>query len=141
MLLSRTESFWQRWARRALGAAIPLCLLTSGAFSLGCGTRDHDKAYDREVHALALRIEALPSNAALSAEVERRLPRVRNDPARVIGETSEKVGALALGPPRVPGLFYRSHAWTGADLAGVSAWLGREVVLVETGEVDTVTSN
>lgn len=141
MRISRRESLWQRWARRAQSAALSLCLLTSGAFSLGCGTRDDDRAYDREVHALALRIEAVPSNAALSAEVERRLPRVRNDLARVIGEISEKIDALGLVPLRVPGLFYRSHAWTGADLAGVSAWLGREVVLVETGEVDTVTNN
>ena len=56
-------------------------------------------------------------------------------------EISQKLDALGLVPLRVPGLFYRSHAWTGADLAGVPAWLGREVALIETGEVDTVESN
>jgi len=139
--LSRKGSYHRRWTRRAQRAGLSVFLLASGAFSLGCGIREDDDAYDREVRALEVRIEGVPSNAALAAEVEKRLSRVRRDPARAIGEISQKLDALGLVPLRVPGLFYRSHAWTGADLAGVSAWLGREVVLIETGEVDTVKSN
>jgi hypothetical protein len=106
--------------------------------SQGCGVGEDDPAYDRDVRALEMRIEGVPSNAALAAEVDRRLSRVRRDAASVIGEISQKFDGLGLVPLRVPGLFYRSHAWTGADLAGVSALLQREIPLVETGEVDTV---
>lgn len=126
-----------RRPRTACTAALVL-LLASVALAQGCERREDDPAYDREVRALRLRIEGVPSNAALAAEVGRRLARVHQDPMRVIGEISQKMDALGLVPLRVPGLFYRSHAWTGADLAGVSALLQREVPLVETGEVDTV---
>jgi hypothetical protein len=127
--------------RRAPSGVLGAVLLASCTLSIGCGIREDDAAYDREVRALEIRIEGTPSNSALAAEVRKRLSLVHQDPARAIEEISQKLDALRLVPLRVPGLFYRSHAWTGADLAGVQAWLGREVVLIETGEVDTVESN
>jgi hypothetical protein len=128
-----------RRARTARTRLLAVVLLPSCAFSLGCTPfADVDDAYNREVHALEVRIEGTPPNAELAAEVQGRLSRVRSDPSRAASEISQRLDALGLVPLRVPGLFYRSHAWTGADLAGVQVWLGREVVLVETGETDTV---
>jgi hypothetical protein len=127
--------------RRAERMAIAVLFLAGGVVSSVCGIREDDAAYDREVRALKLRIEGVPSNAALASEVRRRLSRIHEDPAGTVGEISQELDALDLVLLRVPGLFYRSHAWTGADLAGVSALLGREVALIETGEVDTVERN
>ncbi|HYB12303.1 MAG TPA: hypothetical protein VEG67_02460 [Myxococcota bacterium] len=127
--------------RRAGCTALAALLLAGAAFLLGRGPREGGDDYDREVRALETRIEGVPSNAALADRVRKRRDEVHKDPAGVIGEISAKLDALGLVPLRVPGLFYRSHTWTGADLAGVQAWLGREVLLVETGEVDTVESN
>ena len=141
MPTSRNGSQRRGGTRRAPRGVLAAFLLASCAFSIDCGSRDDDAAYDREVRALEVRIEGTPSNSALAAEVRKRLRLVRDDPAGAIGEISQKLDALDLVPLRVPGLFYRSHAWTGADLAGVQAWLGREVVLIETGEVGTVESN
>jgi hypothetical protein len=141
MPISRNGSRSRRGARSVWSGVLALFLVASCAFSIGCGIREDDEAYDRGVRALEVRIEGTPSNAALAAEVRKRLSRIREDPARAIGEISQKLDVLGLVPLRIPGLFYRSHAWTGADLAGVQAWLGREVALVETGEMDTVESN
>lgn len=138
---ARKASKRRRWTRGPWIAALAISFLAGCAFSFGCGNREEGDAYDREVRALEARIEGAPSNSALAAKVQERLSRVRKDPARVVREISQKLDALDLVPLRVPGLFYRSHAWTGADLAVVPAWLGREVALIETGEVDTVESN
>ncbi|HBZ68609.1 MAG TPA: hypothetical protein DEP35_02185 [Deltaproteobacteria bacterium] len=128
------------WTGRAGKAGLAISLLASGALPPGCGGQERDP-YDREVRALEARIESAPSNAALAQKVHRRLSRIRQDPGRFVGEISQRLDAMGLVPLRVPGLFYRSHAWTGADLAGVEAWLGRQVALIETGEVDTVENN
>jgi len=141
MQRSRSIPKHRSWSTSAGRVALAALLLAGGAFPSACGIAEDDDSYDRRVRALELRIEGAPSNAALAADVHRRLSRVRETPAQVVSEISKKLDALGLVVLRVPGLFYRTHAWTGADLAGVQVWLGREVALVETGEVDTVESN
>jgi hypothetical protein len=93
------------------------------------------------VEALATRIESSPPNAALTRRVDERLRRLRQDAGAATDQIRAALDRLELVPLRVPGLFYRSHAWTGADLARSEVWLGRPVALVETGEVDTVARN
>ena len=108
---------------------------------LGCARDDEGEAYDRAVHVLAERIAGTPANAALAAEVSARLDRARAAPGELAAGMRERLDTLRLEPLRVPGLFYRTHAWSGADLGRVEVWLGRPVTLVETGEVDTVERN
>jgi hypothetical protein len=93
------------------------------------------------VEALATSIEMSPPNAALTQRVDARLTQMREDPAAASAQIRAALERLGLVPLRVPGLFYRTHSWTGADLARSEVWLGRPVALVETGEVDTVERN
>ncbi len=107
----------------------------------GCTRDDDGAAYDREVRDLGERIAAAPENAALAERVNERLALARSAPGELAAGMRERLDALQLEPLRVPGLFYRTHAWSGADLERVEVWLGRPVALVETGEVDTVERN
>ena len=116
------------------------CLCVS-ILALACGREDDATAYDHSVEALATRIEGSPPNAALARLVDERVAQMRQDPASASDRIRAALERLGLVPLRVPGLFYRTHSWTGADLARSEVWLGRPVTLVETGEVDTVERN
>lgn len=107
----------------------------------GCAREDDAAAYDRAVRALAERVSGTPENTALADLVNARIARARAAPGELAAGMRERLDALQLEPLRIPGLFYRTHAWSGADLGRVEVWLGRPVTLVETGEVDTVERN
>ncbi len=97
--------------------------------------------YDRAVVALRERISGRAENAALARRVEQRIGLARERPSVVAARLRARMEALQIVPLRVPGLFYRAHPWTGADLSSIEATLGRPVALVETGEVDSVERN
>lgn len=96
---------------------------------------------DDDVRALRSEVETRPANAALAARVATRLDEVQTSPAAASSAIREQLDALHLVPLRVPGLFYRTHPRTGADLARVERVLGRPVTRVDTGEIDPVERN
>ncbi len=104
------------------------------------GTAD-DADYDAALAALAARIESKPANRDLARRLSAPLEAARRDPQAASAALRERIGRLGLVPLRVPGLFYETHRWTGADLAAVETWLDRPVAMLRTGEVATVEQN
>jgi 4-amino-4-deoxy-L-arabinose transferase-like glycosyltransferase len=100
-----------------------------------------DTSYDRRVEALAASLEGRPENASLRARVEAALDAITPDPAAANRALRQDLERAGLVPLRVPGLLYRTHPETGADLASVDRWLGGGVALVETGEAASVEEN
>jgi len=109
--------------------------------ALAACSRLGDASYDRELEALALRIEAQAGNAALAREVERGLGAARADPEGVRARIGALLDARGVAPLRVPGLLYESRPETGADLSAVERWLGAPVALTPTGERASVEAN
>lgn len=109
--------------------------------AIGACVRDEDAVYDDEVLALARRIESAPENAALAGAVRQREAEVAADPDAAAASARGRMASLGLATLRVPGLFWVSHRWTGADLSGVERWLGAPVPLVETDESGPVEDN
>lgn len=97
--------------------------------------------YDAGVASLAAVIEARPENASLARAWRVARSRVARDPAAARERLAGRLRAEGLALRRVPGLLYRSHPQTGADLRSLSTWLGQPVELVETDELGTVESN
>ncbi len=129
--MARSYTASQAAARAAaLLLAVLVCL--AGATGLS------DGAYDQALQALADRIESEPRNRSFRAAVERRLTGVHEESG---GEISRRLEALNIAPMRVPGLYYRSHPGSGADLSATENWLGQPVALVPTDELGTVEAN
>lgn len=97
--------------------------------------------YDARLAALARRIEARAPNRELARRVADRTRRIASDPAGAAREIRERLDALDLVLVRVPGLFYRSHPHTGADLRVIERAIAAPVSLLETDEVGTVEDN
>lgn len=110
------------------------------AGALACGQID-DASYDEALRSLQARIEGAAANQALAERVQVELARAQADPDDAVHRLRARLDELDLVPLRVPGLWYRTHPWTGADLSRAERWLGRPVALVETGEVASVEEN
>jgi hypothetical protein len=125
-----------------LGAGPGIAAAPARAAPAGeAGAAEGDGAYDARVDALRARVEARPETAALARAVAARLPDVARDPESIAARVRERIARLALSVRRVPGLFYVSHPWTGADLARIEGWLGLAAPLVATDELGTVDEN
>jgi hypothetical protein len=120
--------------RRRRGWAAALVLL-----ALGAGAEDG--AYDAALETLARELEARAENRELSERVAARAREARADLGAVRGSVTAALERQGLVPLRVPGLYWRSHPETGADLAVLETWLGRPVELVPTDEVGPVEEN
>jgi hypothetical protein len=97
--------------------------------------------YAQRVAALARELESAPRNADLSREWMAERARVARDPAAARLGLARDLEARGLLLRRVPGLLYRSHPETGADLAALAGWLGVPVGLIATDELGTVEAN
>ena len=120
--------------RRSWFRTIVICALACFA----CNPNTDDRAYDEASEALAKRIEAIPRNRGLREAVDQRLSKVDRGTGAII---ARRLGALRIAPLRVPGLLYRSHPESGADLSAVNSWLAQDVPLVPVDEVGTVEEN
>jgi hypothetical protein len=105
------------------------------------GATAQELDYRDRVAALARAIEAEPRNAALARAWEAERARVRRDPAAARLGLARDLDARSLVLRRVPGMLYRTHPETGADLAALDGWLGVPVRLVATDELGTVEAN
>ncbi len=114
---------------------------TLAGLVLSSATAASTGAYDQRMATLAERIEALPENASLARTWGRARARVERDPDAARARLAARLRVAELSLLRVPGLLYRTHPETGADLRGLSAWLGQPVALVETDELGTVEAN
>ena len=111
------------------------------ALATASGQTSGGSAYDTSVETLAAKIESKPANRDLLRRIAQPLDAARRDPKRVSAAIREQIARLDVIPLRVPGLFYKSHPGTGADLRVIESWLGRPVPLVHTGEAATVEHN
>jgi hypothetical protein len=100
-----------------------------------------DLDYGQRVAALARQLETAPRNAELSRAWMAERARVGRDPARARLQLARDLDAHGLLLRRVPGLLYRRHPETGADLAALADWLGVAVRLIATDELGTVEAN
>ena len=119
-----------------LGWPAPLIIATVVLFACDPSASDH--LYDDASRALAERLEAIPANRSLRDAVANRLPEVDDETGATLARRLED---LDIAPMRVPGLFYRSHPESGADLAAADDWLETDVPLVPVDEVGTVEEN
>jgi hypothetical protein len=119
-------------------------LSCSACVLIGLGTTTvaaEDLDYEQQVAALAREVESAPRNAALSRAWVAERARVGRDPAAARLRLARDLEAHGLLLRRVPGLLYRRHPETGADLAALAGWLGVPVRLVATDELGTVEAN
>ena len=133
----------ERQAEIRRGPGLVCALLALGLLAPGAspGEPRADPGYDRTVAALARGIESEPANRALAEQVAARMEAVRADPDAARSELQRALARERLAPLAVPGLFWRRHPETGADLRAVERWLGLPVARVATDEVGTVEAN
>lgn len=119
-----------------------LCSLTSvlPALCVDVAGAD-DQAYRRRLAALARELEIAPDNAALARAWQTERALVALDPAAARRGLAHELDARGLVLRRVPGLLYRRHPETGADLSALTEWLGVPVRLIATDELGTVEAN